>query len=84
MKIHLLVCSLSSGGGDGGDEHNRKKTDGFQTPRGRLQVQDNSFYGTTFTRNVVCKNLLDLQPVCLSFVDDLFLFSGSASSFLQF
>lgn len=29
---------LLSGGGDGGDEHNRKKTDGFQTPRGQLQV----------------------------------------------
>lgn len=38
VQIHLLVCSLSSGGGDGGNEHNRKKTDGVQTLRGQLQV----------------------------------------------
>lgn len=34
----MKLCSLSSGGSDGGDEHNGKETDDFQTLRGQLGV----------------------------------------------
>lgn len=63
-QIDLLACSPFSGGGDGGDEHNRKKTDGFQTLWGSLPIlirvnegaTDNSHTGKCLVIIVISNN----------------------------